>query len=84
MLAFATSYWFWSVVRAVLLWFPLFVGIGFAGRRTPTLAWRVVGALAAIVAVGVGWRGLWRTSPGCGRAEGVRRPGGSLAELVAV
>lgn len=53
-LAFATSYWFWSVVRAVLLWFPLFVGIGeFAGRRTPTLAWRVVGALAAIVAVGV-------------------------------
>lgn len=53
-LAFATSHWFWSVVRAVLLWFPLFVGVGeFIERRTPTLAWRVVGGLAAILAVGV-------------------------------
>lgn len=66
-LAFTTSHWFWSVVRAVLLWFPLFVGLGtFTHNRKPTPARQVIGGVAAGAAllVQVIWAyayfiGLW-------------------------
>lgn len=66
-LAFATSHWFWSVVRAVLLWFPLFVGLGaIAESRKHARSWQVVGGVTAGVAlvVQVVWAyayfvGLW-------------------------
>ena len=32
-LAFATSYWFFSVPRATLLWFPLWIGLAALSLR---------------------------------------------------
>ena len=59
MLAFSCSYWFLSVNRAVLLWFPLFILIGEAlaggwnvspGRRRFRIFLTVLGcAVAAVV-----------------------------------
>jgi len=55
LVAFGTSYWFMSVNRAVLLWFPLWILVGrlVEGRgRQP--AWRVVlVSLLAVVALAV-------------------------------
>ncbi|MGD7732481.1 mannosyltransferase family protein [Propionibacteriaceae bacterium G57] len=68
--ALGTSYWYMSINRAVLLWFPLFLAIGavlgqpFQRRTGP---WRVpvamlIGVLAAISAlVAAGWAWLLYT-----------------------
>ncbi len=57
--AFATSYWFMSVNRAVLLWFPLWILLGhFAEGRRRLPAWRVAAnAVAVLVTVAV--QALW-------------------------
>ncbi|HQD60498.1 MAG TPA: mannosyltransferase family protein [Propioniciclava tarda] len=65
-LAFSISYWFQSVCRAVLLWFPLWTLIGeFVEPRTRG-AWRWFWAVVIVVAltVQVGWSvlfylGMW-------------------------
>ena len=63
--AFGTSYWFMSVNRAVLLWFPLWILVGrlVEGRgRAP--AWRVllVGVLVVVaLAVQAAWAWLFFT-----------------------
>lgn len=68
--AFAFSYWFFSVNRAVLLWFPLFllVGEGVGARWWTTARWRrlvrivAVGGLVAAAVVGLlGWAWLFFT-----------------------
>ncbi|MDN5724716.1 MAG: hypothetical protein L0G99_02130 [Propionibacteriales bacterium] len=41
-LAFATSYWFFSVNRAVLLWFPLWIMLVELAQWTPRRRWTVV------------------------------------------
>jgi len=47
-LAFTTSYWFMSVNRAVLLWFPLWLLLGsFATRPGRTRRARIVVTVAA-------------------------------------
>lgn len=60
-LAFSLSYWFMSVNRAVLLWFPLWTEIGRLAdaQRRPThaRAWAMAGWLAALVALAV--QGVW-------------------------
>ena len=55
LVAFGTSYWFMSVNRAVLLWFPLWILVGrlVEGRGRPP-AWRVLlVSLLAVVALAV-------------------------------
>lgn len=54
-LAFSTSYWFMSVNRAVLLWFPLWTMIGSAADpdRPPSRARSVLIGLVVAVAVAV-------------------------------
>jgi hypothetical protein len=56
--AFSTSYWFMSVNRAVLLWFPLWTGIGSLARVRSTTG-RILLAAAGVFALGVqvlwGW-----------------------------
>ena len=53
-LAFSLSYWFMSVTRAVLLWFPLWTQVGVVAdrleRSRPGVAVLVVAALASIAA----------------------------------
>lgn len=53
--AFATSYWFISVTRAVLLWFPLWIGLGrlAEGRGRPGPAHRLVVGAVVVAALGV-------------------------------
>jgi hypothetical protein len=57
-LAFSTSYWFMSVNRAVLLWFPLWTGIGQLAKTRSTPG-RTMLAAAGVFALGVqvvwGW-----------------------------
>jgi len=55
-LAFGTSYWYMSVTRAVLLWFPLFVLLAGLVTWQPAdprrrLAWRVLVIFALVVQV---------------------------------
>jgi len=64
--AFSLSYWFQSVCRAVLLWFPLWTLVGEAVERRRTGAWPWVWAATALVmlAVQVAWAvlfylGMW-------------------------
>lgn len=66
--AFATSHWFMSVNRAVLLWFPLFLMLAALATRQPRgvgnrVVWRgtlIVGWLCC-VAVQLFWSWLWFT-----------------------
>lgn len=67
-LAFSLSYWFFSVNRATLLWFPLWILLARWGSRRPArpaaaLAHRVlvVGALALSVALLLWWCWLFFT-----------------------
>src|SRR3712207_5447711 len=67
-LAFSLSYWFFSVNRATLLWFPLWILLARWGSRRPTrpaaaVAHRalVVGAFALGVALLVWWCWLFFT-----------------------
>lgn len=60
-LAFSLSYWFFSVNRAVLLWFPLWIMLAELGqhrprRRAAAIVWRV---LVGAVAVGMTVTMLW-------------------------
>jgi len=50
-LAFSLSYWFQSVCRAVLLWFPLWTLIGDAAERRTSLGWRWFWAVSAVAAL---------------------------------
>jgi hypothetical protein len=63
--AFATSYWFMSVNRAVLLWFPLWVLVGrIAESRRKLPTWRavLVGVLVAVaIVVQLVWAWLFFT-----------------------
>jgi hypothetical protein len=60
-LAFSTSWWFMSVNRAVLLWFPLWVLLGRAieGRGRVGGAHRLLVAVAVVVAVAVQAAWAW-------------------------
>jgi hypothetical protein len=55
LVAFGTSYWYMSVNRAVLLWFPLWILVGrLAEGRGPLPAWRkVLIGVVAFLALGV-------------------------------
>lgn len=56
--AFAFSYWFMSVNRAVLLWFPLWTSLGeFIESRPRSAGWVVTAWVAGIVALAV--QGVW-------------------------
>lgn len=55
-LAFSLSYWFMSVARAVLLWFPLWLGVGEVVESRGK-GWAGVGWLVAAVALVV--QGVW-------------------------
>ncbi len=66
LLAFSLSYWFQSVCRAVLLWFPLWTLVGESVERRRTGGWPWFWALAAVgsLAVQVTWAvlfylGMW-------------------------
>ena len=66
LLAFSLSYWFQSVCRAVLLWFPLWTLVGESVERRRTGAWPWVWGASAVVmlAVQIAWAvlfylGLW-------------------------
>ncbi len=61
--AFATSYWFFSVPRATLLWFPLWIGLGALAVRRPWV-WR------AYVALAVPLFGIWAAAYLTGRWSG--------------
>jgi Mannosyltransferase (PIG-V) len=52
-LAFSLSYWFQSVCRAVLLWFPLWTLVGDGVGRRTTGAWRWVWGITVVIALGV-------------------------------
>ena len=57
-LAFSLSYWFMSVNRAVILWFPLWRQIGeFVESRPRTPQWRTLGWAAVIAALAI--QALW-------------------------
>ncbi|HEX8509686.1 MAG TPA: hypothetical protein VF635_09370 [Propionibacteriaceae bacterium] len=67
-LAFSVSYWFFSVNRAVLLWFPLWIMLAQWGSWRPRGAWlRVLHRVLAILALTVsallmmGWSWLFFT-----------------------
>ncbi|NED98675.1 mannosyltransferase family protein [Phytoactinopolyspora halotolerans] len=49
--AFATSYWFFSVPRATLLWWPLWVGIGVLAARRRWVLWTYVLISAPLMGV---------------------------------
>ena len=66
LLAFSLSYWFQSVCRAVLLWFPLWTLIGESVERRRTGAWPWFWGAAALImlAVQITWAvlfylGMW-------------------------
>jgi len=61
--AFGTSCWYMSVNRAVLVWFPLWAGLGAATKRARSIASRAVTALAGVVSLGlmVTWAWLFMT-----------------------
>ncbi|MFD2078006.1 mannosyltransferase family protein [Actinopolymorpha cephalotaxi] len=61
--AFATSYWFFSVPRATLLWFPLWIGLGALAVRRPWV-WR------AYVILAVPLFGIWAAAYLTGRWSG--------------
>ena len=61
--AFATSYWFFSVPRAVLLWFPLWIGLGAIAARRPWV-WR------AYVLIAVPLFGIWAVAYLTGKWSG--------------
>ncbi len=52
-LAFSLSYWFQSVCRAVLLWFPLWTGLGSFVEGRTTGAWRLIWVVVGVFAVAV-------------------------------
>lgn len=57
--AFGTSYWYMSVNRAVLLWFPVWLLLGRLGEsRRPMPAWRVA-LLAVLVLVALAVQAAW-------------------------
>ena len=61
-LAFSLSYWFFSVNRALLLWFPLWIMLARWGTWRPARPWAsVVHRIAVVVAfaVGVGLMMWW-------------------------
>lgn len=70
-LALSSAYWFMSVNRGVLLWFPLFIGLGAVAGWQPRsgaarVAWRILlGTLAVADAALMCWwaslffRGMW-------------------------
>jgi hypothetical protein len=49
--AFATSYWFFSVPRATLLWWPLWIAIAVAARRRPWVLWVYLAISAPLMAI---------------------------------
>lgn len=51
LLAFSLSYWFQSVIRAILLWFPLWILVGEAVEKRQTGWWRLFWAALAVLAV---------------------------------
>lgn len=53
-LAFSVSYWFFSVNRAVLLWFPLWMMLAEWGRWRPSAPWLLRAHRAAVVTVCAG------------------------------
>ncbi|MGW0230089.1 mannosyltransferase family protein [Actinopolymorpha singaporensis] len=61
--AFATSYWFFSVPRSTLLWFPLWIGLGALAVRRPWV-WRAYAILA------VPLFGIWAAAYLTGRWSG--------------
>ncbi len=67
-LAFSITFWLMSINRAVLLWFPVFVGLGIAVRwrpakETPRLLWAAVVSFLVVVsfALMIGWSWLYFT-----------------------
>ncbi|MBI5027513.1 MAG: hypothetical protein HZB48_01550, partial [Actinobacteria bacterium] len=88
-LAFATSYWFMSVNRAVLLWFPLWMLLGRLAesrRRMPTWRAVLIGlAVAGALVVQAVWSwlfftGRWQAEPGAGVACAAADLNSSLEE----
>ena len=61
--AFATSFWFISLTRATLLWWPLWVGLAVALQRRPWLG-------RLYLAVALPLAGLWAASYFTGRWSG--------------
>lgn len=56
-LAFSLSFWFMSVNRAVMLWFPLWTMIGEAVEGRRGRGWQVLAAVVAVIALAV--QGIW-------------------------
>lgn len=57
--AFATSYWFFSVPRATLLWWPLWIAIGLVAAQRRWVLWVY---LAVCVPLAVVWAAAFLTS----------------------
>lgn len=55
--AFSLSYWFMSVNRAVLLWFPLWLLVGEAAGSRRSRGWVVLGWVVAVAALAL--QGTW-------------------------
>ena len=56
-LAFSLSYWFMSVTRAVLLWFPLWTMVGEVADARRGRGWVVAAWVASVLALGL--QGVW-------------------------
>ncbi|WP_207781936.1 hypothetical protein [Phytoactinopolyspora limicola] len=52
-IAFATSYWFFSVPRATLLWWPLWIAVGVAAARRRWVLWVYLAVSAPLMCVWV-------------------------------
>jgi hypothetical protein len=61
--AFATSYWFYSLTRATLLWWPLWIGLAVLAERRPWLG-------RLYLAVAIPLAGLWAAAFFTGRWAG--------------
>lgn len=59
LIAFGTSYWYMSVNRAVLLWFPLWLGIGAGLRGRGKISTPRGVLIAVVVAVAVVVQAVW-------------------------
>lgn len=50
-IAFATSFWFFSVPRATLLWWPLWIAIGVVAQRRRWVLWAYLAVSAPLMAI---------------------------------
>jgi hypothetical protein len=57
--AFATSYWYFSVPRATLLWWPLWIGLAVVAVRQRWFLWAYLSVSVPLMAI---WAATYLTS----------------------